>query len=205
MGSGKSWTTIRTPPRLGVSMTAMAPATDRTCGTCTLCCKVMSVAALHKPFGVWCDHCSPGRGCRIYEDRPAECRTFKCLWLSDESLGPEWKPERSKLVLTTAASGNGIEVRCDPGFPSAWRREPYYSRILEWAQAAVPTNGTVIVCVDKRETLVTPDGEFYLGEGEDDDRIVREMVGGRVTAARLEKAADLNPELDATGAKRSKA
>jgi hypothetical protein len=119
-----------------------------------------------------------------------------CLWLSDESLGPEWKPERSKLVLTPAPKGNGIEIRCDPGFPSAWRQEPYYSRIVDWARAAAPGGDTVIVCVGKRETLVTPDGEFYLGEGEDDDVIVREMVGGRITAARLEKAADLAPEPD---------
>ena len=28
----------------------------RECGTCTLCCKLIAVAALGKPPGVWCTH-----------------------------------------------------------------------------------------------------------------------------------------------------
>jgi hypothetical protein len=45
---------------------------ERSCGDCTLCCKVMAVEALGKPAGSWCSHCKPGRGCLIYETRPEE-------------------------------------------------------------------------------------------------------------------------------------
>ena len=59
---------------------------ERPCGSCSLCCKLMSVgdgpdaeknAWFVKPGGVWCPYCKPGKGgCSIYEQRPVECRTF---------------------------------------------------------------------------------------------------------------------------------
>ena len=39
-----------------------APAFKRTCGTCTLCCKVYDIPAVAKPMGKWCDHCDVGKG-----------------------------------------------------------------------------------------------------------------------------------------------
>ena len=65
----------------------------RRCGSCTLCCKVLAITELQKPRGTWCPDCSPGKGCNIYETRPAECRSFMCGWLTDPMLGPEWKPD----------------------------------------------------------------------------------------------------------------
>jgi hypothetical protein len=93
----------------------VAPSGKRSCGDCTLCCKVMAIEELAKPASFWCPHCKPGRGCLIYPDRPAECRSFSCLWLVNDQLDLRWKPNKSRLVLTT--SEDGIEVRCDPGFP----------------------------------------------------------------------------------------
>ena len=40
----------------------------RTCGTCTLCCKVMAIAALKKPMNKWCEFCDKGAGCKIYPE-----------------------------------------------------------------------------------------------------------------------------------------
>src|SRR5262249_54342096 len=105
----------------------------RECGDCTLCCRIMAIEALAKPAGIWCPHCKPGRGCLTYPDRPEECRSFSCLWLIDERFGAHWKPNKSKLVLTT--SEDGVEIRCDPGFPDAWRREPFRSEIAKLATA----------------------------------------------------------------------
>lgn len=131
----------------------------RRCGRCTLCCKIMEITELKKPVGSWCSHCDPGKGCRIYQERPDECRTFQCLWLMGEGhLGQEWKPDKSKLVLVTAHTGNGVEIRCDPGYPQAWRKEPFYSKIRQWAAAGRASNGTVIVLVGKASTLVAPEG-----------------------------------------------
>jgi len=63
-------------------MEAVSHPPPRSCGTCTLCCKVLAVDELKKPHGKWCAHCKTGQGCGIYDTRPAECRDFRCTWLT---------------------------------------------------------------------------------------------------------------------------
>ncbi len=162
----------------------------KACGDCSLCCKVMAIEALAKPVGSWCPHCKPGRGCQIYPDRPGECRSFSCLWLVNDLLDHHWKPSKSRFVLTT--SEDGIEVRCDPGFPDAWRKEPYRSEIREWAISGETHDVTVVVMTGQRMILVTPDREFDLGVAQPDERIVREIEGSRVVNTTVAKASDLN-------------
>ena len=168
------------------------PPPKKTCGECTLCCKVMAIEELAKAAGSWCPHCKPGIGCRIYADRPTECQTFNCLWLIDDRLDHRWKPIKSKLVLTT--SQDGIEIRCDPGFPGAWRKEPFRSEIHSWAVSAEPHDGTALVIVGYKMTLVTPDREFDLGVVRPDERIVRELSGTRIVNTTVVKASDLESE-----------
>ena len=164
-------------------------ASGRACGDCTLCCKVMAIEELAKPAGSWCGQCRPGHGCLAYDKRPAECRSFSCLWLLNDRLDERWKPNKSKLVLTT--SEDGIEVRCDPGFPDAWRRQPFRSEIHQWAVSGETHDVTVVVIVGQKMILVAPDREFDLGIVQPDQRIVRELEGTRVVNATLVKASDL--------------
>ena len=91
------------------------------------------------------------------------------------------------MVLTIARDGNGLEIRCDPKFPHAWRQEPYRARILEWAEGAKRDNGSVVVLVGDRMTLISPEGEFYLGPFSEGATIVREYSGGRLINAHLQK------------------
>jgi hypothetical protein len=168
---------------------AEKPSAEKTCGECTLCCKVMAIEQLGKPVGSWCPHCKPGRGCQIYTDRPAECRSFNCLWLVNDRLDQRWKPSRLRFVLT--ASEDGIEVRCAPGFPDAWRKEPFRSEIRQWAISGETRDVTVVVIVGERMILVTPEREFDLGVVRPDQRIVRELEGTRVVNATLAKASDV--------------
>ena len=169
-------------------MTAAARS-EKSCGECTLCCKVMAIETLEKQAGAWCRHCRPGHGCQIHPERPAECRDFGCLWLTDARLGSEWKPGKSKLVLTT--SEDGIEVRCDPGFPEAWRKEPYHSQIRRWAASGEARDVTVLVVINERMILLTAEQEFDLGIVRPDQRIVREIEGTRVVGATLAEASEL--------------
>jgi hypothetical protein len=96
---------------------------DRLCGTeerrCSLCCKVMGVVELNKPAGVWCEHADPGKGCRIYEDRPPTCRNFVCLWLRDPRFPEEARPDQSRVVLTCTPEGETILAHPDAGYPHA--------------------------------------------------------------------------------------
>src|SRR5882724_5716803 len=96
----------------------------RECGSCMLCCKVMAIADIDKPAGVWCPNCKRGVGCVIYDTRPGECRRFYCRWMLDQGIPDDWKPERTKFALVVYAGGH-ITAYPDPGFPAAWRKSPY--------------------------------------------------------------------------------
>jgi hypothetical protein len=161
----------------------------RACGECTLCCKIMAIEQLAKPASSWCPHCKPGRGCRIYPERPDECRGFNCMWLVNDHLEEAWRPSKSKLVLTT--SDDGIEVRGDPGFPDAWRKQPFREEIRQWAVSGEAHDVTVVVIIGRKMILVTPDREFDLGVVNPDQRIVRELEGTRVVGATVVNESDL--------------
>ena len=167
---------------------ASAPAPGRACGTCTLCCKVFDVPALEKPAGQWCRHCKPGRGCGIHETRPAHCRSFHCLWMTEGWIGPEWKPERSKMVLTIDPGTRFLLVQVDPGNAAAWKREPYYGQLKRWAAASIPQKRHVVVFLNKSATVILPDRDVPLGHIAPDDRIVaRERMTATGVTFEVEK------------------
>lgn len=159
-------------------MSADAPAADkqlRACNSCTMCCKVVAVAALRKPPQRWCSHCRPGRGCEIYADRPEECRTFNCLYLVAPGLSEDWQPETAKMVLAIEENGRRIGVHVDSTRPDAWRREPYYSKLKELARKSPPPN-TVIVHIAPHAYAILPDSDVHLGVVGPEERIIAETV-----------------------------
>jgi hypothetical protein len=128
-------------------------APPRQCGTCSLCCKLPYVAELNKPIDTWCRHCKPGRnGCGIYPDRPGTCKSFACHWLKD-LVDDVWFPAQCKMVLTQLRE-NHLLVTVDPGFPNAWRREPYYASLRNYAVRGV----FVEVRIGRRTVRLLPDG-----------------------------------------------
>lgn len=135
----------------------------RSCGDCTLCCKVLRVVDLAKPAGTWCQHCDAGKGCRIYEDRPESCRAFSCLYLQESSLGEEWRPKDSKLVLQRAEGEGRMMVHVDPQRPDAWKQEPFHSALRTWARNGVSYLFQVLVVVGPRIHIVLPDRDVDLG------------------------------------------
>jgi len=142
----------------------------RQCGTCTLCCKVMGIGALNKPAGQWCQHCTPGKGCTIYDERPEECRTFSCDWLRNEALGPEWQPEKSKIVMTS--TDGKIIAYVDPSSPTQWRKSPFFERLTALMQAALPDGILVYVAVANQYTLLLPDRQEEIGRIGPADQVI---------------------------------
>jgi hypothetical protein len=138
-------------------------APGRSCGTCTLCCKVFEIPSLQKPAGTWCRHCAPGAGCAIHETLPQQCREFFCLWMSDSSMPAEWKPERSKLVLTFFPGNGFLYVQVDPGSPQAWRKAPYYEGLRAFARKLIDKGRHVVVFVNDAAFLILPDDAIALG------------------------------------------
>ncbi len=109
--------------------------TGRTCGTCSMCCKVLMIEEeeLSKPRDQWCQHCRPGAGgCTIYETRPVLCRAFACQWLVDPSFPEELKPSRSKVVAHFKEDISGhhtLHFVADSAVPGCWREKRMYDLI----------------------------------------------------------------------------
>ncbi len=128
----------------------------RSCGTCMMCCKLPDVPAMDKPQGKWCREAAPGRGCKIYDTRPGECRAFHCGWLQDATLGPEWKPETARFMIYVAGDG-ALTIMVDPAAPGAWKDPRYYPAIKTSAARLMERNMPTIVIIGSRRVVVLPD------------------------------------------------
>jgi hypothetical protein len=85
---------------------------DRKCGTCTACCTTLGVKAIpveggthDKEPGEECPHLTEV-GCAIYDDRPQECRTFRCAWMDQPKAfgGPETRPDELGVIFYGSAT-----------------------------------------------------------------------------------------------------
>ena len=138
----------------------------RSCGSCTLCCKVLGIDEIKKPRNEWCPHCEKSKGCKIYLERPSECRNFECLWLRMEQVPEALKPQKCKVVLSAEFEGARISAYVDDTFPTAWREKPVlaYLRTLSNSKFKETKNRQVIVRVGKRAIAILPDKEIDLGD-----------------------------------------
>ena len=154
-----------------------------------MCCKVFRIEALNKPEGKWCEHCKIGSGCRIYPDRPDQCREFECLWLQDAAMPVNWKPETSKLVFSVYPTTGFVYVQVDPGSPFAWQKEPYFSGLKTMAANLLRDRRHVLVFVNRNATLIMPTGPVPIGPmSPSDGFVVRETftaAGKHYTAERV--------------------
>lgn len=137
-----------------------------------MCCKLLSIEALNKPRLQWCTHCDIGAGCKIYQERPTECRAFTCGYLAEAGIGEHWKPTKSKMVISRATHANRIVVYVDADRSDAWRKEPYYTDLKNWSRATAQNQGQLLVSQGRDMIVVTPDGETNLGPIKNDQVII---------------------------------
>jgi hypothetical protein len=166
-------------PMPNIQEDAASVVLGRSCGDCSLCCKLIRVDAFAKPPATWCNHCAPGGGgCTIYDRRPAECRNFYCAWMVSPSLGEHWRPNKCKMVLRVESDGKLIAVHVDPSDPTAWRREPYFQELKQFAIRGVEVNQRVIVYIKNRVIVIFPNKEVEVGTMNPGDHLVVREVGG---------------------------
>lgn len=162
------------------------PAPNKSCGSCSLCCKLFEIDWLEKPkpAGKWCHHCTPGKGCAIWQDVPKKCADYYCVWRLDPDLGAEWKPEAARFILTHASPEAPLTVLNDPVFPDAHRREPYRSELAKTARTILEGRGsTIVVFTGRKRALIFPDCEIPIPEGVELHEIhirVEDSPAGRV-------------------------
>jgi hypothetical protein len=140
-----------------MNATTIPIASAASCGSCTLCCKVLRVNELAKPYGSWCPHCvRVGGGCSIYDERPTSCREFECIWLQSQSkrapLPAGLKPNSSHVVLSIGNDEKTLVAHVDPGYPDAWKQ----SEIGRWLRNIVLSGNfdVVIACGSKRHAFL---------------------------------------------------
>jgi hypothetical protein len=151
-------------------MDEMREGAGRSCGSCSLCCKLLAIEGVEeRPGFTWCRHCRPGKGgCAIYDRRPDACRNFVCGWLSgalDEVLDRErWHPAKARMMLTAEAVEGQVHVvvHVDPSFPERWREASYRADIRRLA-AAIPQAQRLFVRIGYRLFEIRETGELDHG------------------------------------------
>lgn len=113
--------------------------TERRCGPCQLCCKLLPVAELQKGANTRCTHQRHGKGCAIYRkpDMPRSCQLWSCRWLLGQDTDELRRPDRSRYVVDMLPDFVEVEVIdtgqrmpvevvqvwCDPKAREAWKDE----------------------------------------------------------------------------------
>jgi uncharacterized protein len=147
------------------------------CGDCTMCCKLLAVKELDKPARTDCLHIIQGvatrPGCSIYHQRPKSCKVFDCLWLQEDDMPAELRPDRSHVVLWVNEDGSILTASVDAKYPNAYR-EGEMGRLLQ-VMLQTPDAKIGIIVGESRFALepdlnqmsfVHPQGVH--GEGEDE-------------------------------------
>jgi hypothetical protein len=138
-------------------------AENKSCGDCSLCCKLIGVEEIAKPQFVWCRSYGKGVGCKVYDTRPAACAAFACYWLHVPNLGEEWRPDRAGFVMHIADGGTRLNIEVDPPTPQAWRQEPFYSTFKRWSAEGRAKGLVLLVWVGRRCFEITPDADIDHG------------------------------------------
>ncbi len=129
---------------------ALVPGRD--CGSCSLCCILPDIAEFDKPANQPCRHCLIGGGCDAYDVRPSTCRDFYCLWRTDPTLGDEWEPRVSRMMLYV--QGPQLTVLVEPEAGEIWQEAPYRGELEERAGALKARGGYVVVYAGENATVV---------------------------------------------------
>lgn len=142
------------------------------CQECTACCTVFEVKStpgldpihLDKPFGQPCKFLGKtghGPGCTIYEERPASCFKYICLWLDSqrridtEKMPPELKPDACKVVMgwPWGIDRETMYVYPLPGYSNNWRYPP----VSDHLKMILAKGGKVVVMVEGKKIAIRGD------------------------------------------------
>jgi hypothetical protein len=118
----------------------------RTCGTCTLCCKLLPVVELNKTAGEVCKHQRHFKGCTIYAKRPRSCHIWSCAWLEDTDLDERFKrPDKAHYVIDSCLDYvtvldnvtqetikiPSLQIWIDPKYPNAHHDKALRDLLIE--------------------------------------------------------------------------
>lgn len=117
--------------------------TERKCGECTLCCRLLPTKEINKPANTRCKHQRHGKGCGIYDRRPLSCMVWNCRWLANDDTANLSRPDRVHYVVdilpdyitVQQEDGSGtdvpvLQIWVDPAYPDA-HRDPHLRAFID--------------------------------------------------------------------------
>lgn len=159
--------------------------TGRGCGSCTLCCKLVPVPALHKLAGERCKYQRVNKGCTIYSDRPLDCRAWSCRWMADPDTKGMPRPDRAHYVIDvtwdyitqqypdgTEHKINALQVWVDPNFPNAYKA-PELRAFMQ--HVATRYQAVTLVRFSSSDALIVVPPGAHNGDGWIETRGTREV------------------------------
>ncbi len=135
----------------------------RSCGACSMCCKSFDVQEISKLAGKMCRHCDPGKGCRVWVDRPKTCKDFFCLWITERGYPDTWRPDLTKFIMKYSADGQFLTITLDRQYKDHWKREPYYSHFKRLSADLLERNTYILVGDGTNHILILPDSDALIG------------------------------------------
>ncbi len=141
----------------------------RSCGECSLCCRVLRVDALRKLGGVACVHQDrAGAGCAIHPTRPAICRRYRCAWLGG-SLTEADRPDRLGAVLDVVSTGTAVQLEIHEAEPGVFDASARLQAIAEVWRASMPVrvrDAGDVLDADRPYRVLMPGGDEHRVRGE---------------------------------------
>lgn len=163
--------------------------TRNRCGNCTACCKTVGVTDIAKPPNKWCDKCDIGKGCTIYDIRPASCAAFECFWFSNEWIHGDLRPDRCKVVFEGMQEANAVVAMVDPDRPDAYKSKTVWP-FIRWLVGRMGIAVVVMHGPDKKREAV-----FVLPEGRTQEDVMQGMERyGRASITRFAEQEGLSFE-----------
>lgn len=167
------------------------PMTNRTCDGCTICCTVMAVQELGKPYNCRCEHItSDNKRCEIYQNRPDNCRVYECLWLASEiNISPKEsgilynleKDEGGWWIEIYEAQQNKLTLKLiSAGLASAYRMQNQY--LLKFCGVKIYPHGSkpgVDFNVAEKYKCTTGNSRTYMAQGTSHGFQIALFVGNR--------------------------
>ena len=77
-------------------------------------------------------------GCAIYDDRPESCLTYQCVWLQDQVMPDDLRPDRCGVMFEIPHGMNTIAGLVDPDRPNAWKAKRVRQLIGKFQEAGYP-------------------------------------------------------------------
>jgi len=112
----------------------MSAIPGKSCGSCNMCCKVLTIEELKKDVGILCSNWCDGVGCKIYKDRPQVCRDFECEWITERALPATLRPDKVGTVFLICPDSDQYQAVTDPTRPTAWRHPLVFKHLVAKAK-----------------------------------------------------------------------